>query len=195
MIQFGFELEGFYRNPVSFQIEPPPSTYPTDGFPGLVEARTSGAGNLRHQLYMLMMEQDRLRDVAWSKPEYRFSAKQLATIHERTNHKFGYKICNIYGKSPRDRGRLTLASFQINMSQMNRHICKDGTLYQHGELFDYAQIIRKLDKQFAKEIKQSNRQPGMYAIKGCRVEYRSLPNYVVIDYHPNQLEEMILNCL
>jgi hypothetical protein len=46
-------------------------------------------------------------------------------------------------------------------------------------MFDFRPIIERLDKEFAAELKMSNRQPGFYAVKDdCRVEYRSLPNFV-----------------
>ena len=52
-------------------------------------------------------------------------------------------------------------------------------------------IVKSLDEEFEKEIRESNRQPGMYAIKDdIRLEYRSLPNSVFdIDYQ-NLLERL-----
>ena len=46
-------------------------------------------------------------------------------------------------------------------------------------MFDFVQIIRKLDEAFKGEIKAAKRLPGFYEIKpDRRVEYRSLPNDV-----------------
>lgn len=44
---------------------------------------------------------------------------------------------------------------------------------------DVGKIVRALDKAFEDEIRKSRRQPGEYAIKGDRLEYRSLPNSAV----------------
>ena len=46
MYRYGFELEGFYRNPQTGQITAPTPAYHTDGFPGLVEFRTVGHSTL-----------------------------------------------------------------------------------------------------------------------------------------------------
>lgn len=52
----------------------------------------------------------------------------------------------------------------------------------YSELFDYVSLISKLDKAFEKEINETDRIKGVYAIKtgelGNRIEYRSLPNNV-----------------
>jgi hypothetical protein len=56
---------------------------------------------------------------------------------------------------------------------------------QYSELFDYVSIIRKLDTAFASAIKNTHRVAGVYTIKngtlGKRIEYRSLPNTVLLN--------------
>jgi hypothetical protein len=52
----------------------------------------------------------------------------------------------------------------------------------YSSLFNYVDLILKLDNAFSTEIKQSDRVEGVYAIKsgdlGDRIEYRSLPSTV-----------------
>ena len=49
-----------------------------------------------------------------------------------------------------------------------------------------ARIVKNLDKAFKEEIKEAARQPGEYAIKEHRLEYRSLPNTVM----PSKFEDI-----
>jgi hypothetical protein len=79
------------------------------------------------------------------------------------------------------------ASLQINVSQNQRrnyYYDKNGdsiTAYT-SDVFDFPAIIRLIDTEFAEEIKEAKRVPGIYAIKngrqGNRVELRSLPNNI-----------------
>lgn len=47
-------------------------------------------------------------------------------------------------------------------------------------MLDVGSIVRRLDEEFEKEIKASNRQKGFYCLKdnNTRLEYRSLPSSV-----------------
>lgn len=60
-----------------------------------------------------------------------------------------------------------------------------NTTKSYASLFNYMNPIFDLDQAFKKEIKDTNRVKGVYAIKegqlGDRIEYRSLPNNVDLD--------------
>lgn len=93
-------------------------------------------------------------------------------------------VQNIYGKTPRRLGNRTLASLQINVSNRlaKKYTDSKGNVFpdRYGAI-DVIPIVRGLDKEFSDEIKNSNRQPGMYAVKDdIRLEYRSLPNSVFL---------------
>ena len=188
--KFGFEIEGFYFPEGGITL--PPKGYPTDDFPGLVEARTIGGGDLREQIYLLHSVKDFLKDVSWTTYEHKFSPLEKAKIRARHYEKGGVVINNIYGKSPKDLGSRTLASFQINISLKTGKDKNDRDVYG---VFDFPDMIRAFDEEFKDEIKASGRQEGFYSIKeNCRFEYRSLPNFVgVID--PVALVTRIKKCL
>jgi hypothetical protein len=85
------------------------------------------------------------------------------------------------------------ASLQINISNnsklVNRYIDKRNNdqkfINNISEIFNYPKIIKMLDDKFVKQITESKRVKGVYAIKnglkGKRIEYRSLPNSVCFD--------------
>jgi hypothetical protein len=196
-LRFGFELEGFCSKGrgENTEIVIPPNTVPVDGFPGLIEARTTGGGSLSGQLATLVTELVRIQtelnrtdlyfEYGW--PSFKFSGEQMQFMRKtRRFDKRQVDIQNVYGKSPRRYGNKSLASFQINISN---HIgggyqttLKNDVKYdipnQYG-LLDIRGIVTALDKEFAQEIKDTDRQPGMFAIKDyVRLEYRSLPNFV-----------------
>jgi hypothetical protein len=175
---FGFEVEGFYT--VDNTVQLPPKDYPHDDFPGLVEARTEGGKDLKTQLYLLQAEKDSLVNVDWTKTEHIFTPQQKVVIRRRHYEKGGVSINNIYGKSPKELGARTLASFQINLSLNSGHVYDKREVRHHlTGLFDIVEIIRNFDEEFKVEIAFSKRQPGFYSIKDDkRLEYRSLPNFV-----------------
>lgn len=53
--------------------------------------------------------------------------------------------------------------------------------HYYSEMVNFPTIIRRLDKAFKEEIKQSRRVPGEYQLKSYGFEYRSLP--ANIDIH------------
>jgi hypothetical protein len=169
-IKFGLELEGFY-SPVTGTVSLPPLDYPQDGFPGLVEFRTKGADSFWGAVGTLYELRAKYPNVNNSLHEHTFTAQQLAQL--RKKYRFRKSTCdvqNIYGKKPRLARGKTLASLQISFSKHN----------YKGEpvLFDFVPFIKRLDQIFANELSYSKRQPGVYAVKDSRVEYRSLPNFV-----------------
>ena len=90
------------------------------------------------------------------------------------------------------------ASLQVNLSynkEFSYKVNELGTLpssfttatkyKEYSALFNYITPIAKLDKAFAKDIKEAKRVPGVYCFKdgqkGTRIEYRSLPNNINLD--------------
>lgn len=203
-LKFGFELEGFYQEGTAIGL--PPSDWPTDGFPGLVEVRNSG-GNELHTAYYDLLRRSRRYTEAFSSCfmntkafEHTFTPDQRRQLRKRDWAKERVSIENIYGRPPRALGNRTLASFQINFSDeyyVNHYdAAGKAKLVEEHRLFDYLPIIRRLDKEFERELKDSNRAPGWYAVKGPRVEYRSLPNFVFKDTFPeiDQLLKRLDSC-
>ena len=182
MLKFGFELEGFY-SPGGGLPQIPPKGYPVDGFPGLVELRNSGGGDMDVQYFDIARLLAKYPDIDITRHTWTFSPQERNELRGRTREpKSSEVIQNIYNKHPRALGSKTLASFQINISRLDKSEWWDDKgrfHYPEYGLFDYLPIIRALDIEFSDEIKASGRQPGMYCIKNFkRVEYRSLPNSV-----------------
>jgi hypothetical protein len=180
-MKFGFELEGFYRD--LGVIVPPPERYPTDGFPGLVEHRSTGAKSMEDAYFeVLRGVMDKPMDFRTF--EHTFTPAEKRLLRMRECRKDSLVIGNIYGKEPRALGNRTLASLQINFSYLIAagYTRNKVSVPERYGMFDFRPIIARLDKEFACELKASNRQPGFYAVKEhCRVEYRSLPNSVFTD--------------
>lgn len=186
MFRYGFELEAFYKPEDTIIL--PPAHLPVDGFPGLVEIRTEDHDTLEKAYFNLLKEASRIGlDKLSFVPEHTFSAEQKRELRRtRTICKDQVDVQSLYGKKPRDLKGKTLASFQINISNLrhdSRTISrsKDGVTIEFTEperfnLLDVPKIVRALDDVFALDIKLSKRQPGEYCIKGDRLEYRSAPN-------------------
>lgn len=176
----GFELEGFFVQDGVVSI--PPKDYPTDGFPGLVELRNSDGDSLPVAYAKLLVESFKYPGVDFSKHEFTFTPQQRAELRRRHAYKEQWDIQNIYGKYPRALGNRTIASLQVNISNQTRASYTDDKGIYHPavySLFDLPKVVRNLDEEFEKEIKEARRQPGEYAVKGeLRLEYRSLPNFV-----------------
>jgi hypothetical protein len=195
MFRYGFELEGFALG-TGTEIVIPPIGWPTDGFPGLVEIRTTGP-NLLEDAYFGILKglygiRDNICNLSIIHHEHKFSGKQVAEMRRtrRFDAKDQLDIRCIYNKEPRALNGRTLASFQINISNLINEEYKtnrvvDGKIEEQIRtpekygMLDVPNIVRRLDEAFKDDIKRSNRQPGFYAIKDTyRLEYRSLPNFV-----------------
>lgn len=191
--QFGFELEGFFE--IDGGVEIPPKDYPTDGFPGLVEFRSSGRKSINDAFAELVCLNLRHPGINFKLHEHVFTPKQRAELRRRHEQKTAWDIQNIYGRYPRPLGNRTIASLQINISNLLRasYTDKDGKFYSDNfGLFDIPKIIRALDEEFAEEIKEARRQPGEYAIKeNLRLEYRSLPNFVFSFTNPDKARRFL----
>lgn len=191
MLKFGFELEGFISGDDD-EILPPHQIndqLPLDGFPGLVELRSTGGKELIGAYTDIINEYIRLRlkysNTHFDKWEHTYPGDELAWMRAHCDFtKQRVSVHNIYGHKTRNVGKKTLASLQINISNeitpayeimVEDYVARK--ISPHYGLLDIPRIVRNLDKEFSSEIKASGRQPGMYAIKwGYRLEYRSLPN-------------------
>lgn len=186
MLKFGFELEGFYaegvNSDISLTILIPPKEYPTDGFPGLVEFRSSGGKSLNEAYAAIIIEMMKYKGVLTSIPDYTFTAKQRAELRRRHEVKSAWNVQNMYGQDPKLLGNRTIASLQINISNLLRPSYTDDKGVFHTEKFgllDIPRIVRALDEEFKSEIREAKRQMGEYCVKDdTRLEYRSLPNFV-----------------
>lgn len=190
-IKYGFELEGFYVDNDTGEVTIPHYSLPADGFPGLVEFRTTGGLDLFEAYGSITAEIEKTKvqshNVNTFIHEHKFTPEDMALLRKtRYFTKEIVDVQNVYGKKPRDNRGKTLASVQVNISNLSRYAQLVGqgkdkdrwVIPDQYNLLDIPQIIRNLDKAFEKEIKESGRQPGMYAIKnGYRLEYRSLPNF------------------
>ena len=182
--RYGFELEGFWTDGEG-KVVLPPAGLPTDGFPGLVEYRSSGGGDLEKQ-YLDVWNQYRKNPFDLSIDAYKFSTKEKQLIRRRGITKECDNVSNIYGRAPQDWRGYTRSSFQINISYeaYPESRDKEGRIIPaRYVLFDFVPIIKALDDVFGGDIKLTNRQPGCYSIKDqCRLEYRSLSS---MSFHPS----------
>lgn len=196
-LQFGVELECFYLDQFG-EVCVPPAHLPTDGFAGLVEFRTIGGQSLAAAMgdisTQIMQTQEACR-LAHHIDRHTFSGHELAVIRRRANvpAKSFDEIENIYGLAPKNLKGAAIASFQVSFSQPGgSHYTRntpDARLVQGYDVFDFVPYIRRLDKEFKAEISASGRQPGFYAVKGDRVEYRSLPSSVY-KYHTEAIDAL-----
>ena len=180
MFQYGFELEAFYHDGLGIAV--PPKTWPTDGYPGLVEFRTTGFADL-DQAYFNLLKEINKYDINFISlvSSHTFTKVQNKILRSRHSIKQAWDITNLYNKPPRNLGNKTIASFQINISNLIKIGYTDENKIRHPDIFgllDIPRIVRNLDKEFENQIKESGRQLGEYCIKGNRLEYRSLPNLV-----------------
>lgn len=199
MFKWGFELEGFFKEGEAVSL--PPTNYPTDGFAGIVEVRnTGGNSDIADAYYALFPLINRYPNVDYSITEHVFSGKERQLIRQRGVYKEPDLVSNLYNKEPKLLGNKTLASFQVNVSrQSTSYVGSDSSIKVTNNLmFDMPKFIRNMDEEFAKEIKDSGRQIGCYAVKdNCRLEYRSLPNSVFTTDLASSAEliKRIKNCL
>lgn len=190
-ILFGLELELFaavpQENPTEIVL--PPKGIPVDGFPGLVELRSTPRNNIFSAVGEISgwakYYEQRFGIALVPKHKHKFTPVQHRALRAgATYEKRQVDVRNIYGKSPRDLRGTTIASLQINISKRLTQEYRDrdkGTLVPatYG-IVDVNKAVRFLDSVFADAIKESGRQPGEYAIKdGVRLEYRSAPNYAI----------------
>lgn len=203
MKNFGIELEFFVKEVSTGNIIPAyKATTNLDGNPFVGELKTKIYSNIYELVYNLKSliheESDLLKLKGFEMvfdPIVKISKEEFISLRRDKKYINQKELelldeISIYNKSTGKvlPSNIYKASLQINISDND---CKD--IYIDGKskevntsnVFDFNKIIRMLDIQFKNEIKQTNRVPGVFAIKngilGNRVEYRSLPNNVDLD--------------
>jgi len=207
MMNFGLELEFFVSK--NGKIVPAHlATYNLDGNPLLGELRTDPKPTLAEAVFnmfmLLHLEKEKLKGKGYQLemiPEHKFSSSELKDFRAdsgamRLKNMESLKTFSIYPNG--STGKIlgvghVKASLQINLSENSvkrytycenvgsKLITKDAELHV-STLFDYAKYIKEYDALFEKEIKDTARVKGVFAIKdgvyGKRIEYRSLPNTI-----------------
>ena len=214
-LNYGIELEFFVKESKTDKIIPAyKATNNLDGNPVIGEIKTNIHNNiidcifeLKKLLYIqktslerqgfelciineITVDNDFLKNLR--QDQYYVNNKELEILKEFSiyNNKTG-KIL------PRNKYK---ASLQLNIScnksftitKYNKITIEDKSKYEesyedkkYSNVFNYVDIIKKLDNIFKQEITDSKRVKGVYAIKngelGDRVEYRSLPNTIALD--------------
>lgn len=209
MLKFGFEWEVFvFDSQSGWPILAAEHGYSHDGNNLLGEIRTVGGQALRDAIFDLKKNADifyhRLKPIHFVPEEAVNSIKTTAELKQYMrrlgSHKDPVIVQNLYGRKPRNSSAF-LASFQINISNVLResYKFKKQVIPAVYGLLDIPTIVRNFDKAFERHIKESNRQPGMYALKDLdtRLEYRSLPSSVFHEYRdkPFELESIIQSCV
>jgi hypothetical protein len=193
---YGIELEFFVKKD---NVIVPAHKYTNnlDGDPMIGELRTQVHSNITDCVFELkkLLFNEAL---ALEKKDCAISLDTIAKVDDETVRsmrtmdniiKEGLVTHSIYNKKldkilPRNTYK---ASLQINVSQNTTHYFhydKNGISVKStsSNVFNFPAIIRLIDTEFAEEIKEAKRVPGVYAIKngenGNRVELRSLPNNI-----------------
>lgn len=202
MFKYGFELECWLVTPapetVDYSYIPVSPIlfkdaigYDDNGY--LAEIRTYGAGKLAEQYGNILAGMSKIYQatkdtttlVCTSTKDVDLSTRTIKAVQACTHGNMTVKcfdagIQNIYSKTVAPAKFKT--SFQINISYEQRILISNEERVVNI-MFDFAPIIRKLDKTFTDDIKYHGRKPGCYRIKqgvnGMYVEYMSLPAQIV----------------
>jgi len=206
-MKIGLELEGFVIDTrvADEAIVIPPSYCPVDSCGSIIELRTQP----HEDAFLAFGELDKLvfelttklgkeqKKLSFDRGSYKFTPveKRAALAHSQAGKKDVHcVISNLYGKAQKDWGGKTYSSLQLNFSDscmetytiynsIGSTLVKQFKERINSKLFDFPQLIRKLDAEFDKYITDYKRQPGVYAIKdnGIRIEYRSLSSAAYLD--------------
>lgn len=183
MLTFGFEKEYFVKNRKEYVICP--KEIPMDECGFLAEARGDTHTDVVKAAYLLLAEEYKLAALA---QKHGVVLKDISTaelplqLQRDALRQFGkptYSVSrgNIYGIDYPVDDKVIRAGLHIHFSNDKTFDHKDGVFKYKGVL-NIPKLIQLLDKEFEKEIKDSNRLPGFYEMKPYGFEYRSLPNSV-----------------
>lgn len=202
MMIYGIELEMFYATGTSITI--PPKGFPLDGCGAIVELRSiphtdiySAAFDIKAQLRKFQDEGVLLFPTSiGGSNRHRFTLEEYRLAAKQSNKDVSVEVYNIYGKERRllPRG-LVSTSVQLNFSSRTvpSYVSDNVRIPDQYGLLDTLRIVKALDKEFEKEIKESGRVMGEYAIKdNVRLEYRSLPASV---FFLNDFEKRVSKAL
>jgi hypothetical protein len=186
MITFGLEREKFCL--IDGEVALVPYPLPHDNCGWLVEARGNPFSSPREAVFSLLAEEDRIKSlldqtkVSLSAEPVMTVGKSLRVAAQRKYSKGTIDYQNLYGHDKhRKRMSEALASTQITIRSTQTIYAATNTQKEVivGQVFDFPQVIRYLDKRFKAEIKAAKRNPGFYELKTQgMVEYRSLPNTI-----------------
>lgn len=211
-MNYGLELEFFVTDSKKEIIPAYKATTQLDGNPVIGELRTGVFPTLNQAVFdlkrLIYLEELKLQNRGFEMnffPQVDVDNTFIKNLRkEKKFHSLKESehtgIFSIYGKDntsvlPLKRFK---ASLQINISKNTECTCLEGYKRHFGELFNFIPVIRILDEFFIKEIEETKRKKGIYAIKsgtkGPRIEYRSLPNTVrllkLIDFENTKLNQL-----
>ena len=152
----------------------------------LAEARGSAENGIRDAVFSLKADIYRLQQEA-KKLSLTLIKEPLLDVRReeiiKSRRAFSKGVIsyqNMYGYGEHRNKNKKTAGIHISFTSPKSVYGVDGKLVSvENVMFDFIQIVRKLDAAFAAEIKSAGRFPGFYELKGDgRIEYRSLPNNV-----------------
>lgn len=215
MIKYGIEFEFFVKDKDTDKIVPAcKATNNLDGCPIIGELKTDIHNSLVDCVFdlkkLIFTEQQNLNEKGFSMeiiPMIKLDKEVLIDLRKNRNYIDNKNLEILDAKSIYNKGIGKIlprcvykSSLQINLSNnktfnyeiYNKIEIEDKIKWNkewkdktYSEIFDYVSIIFNLDNYFQKEIQDTNRVKGVYAIKdgdfGKRIEYRSLPNNISLD--------------
>lgn len=207
-MNYGIELEFFIRDDKGSIIPAYKLTNNVDGNPVIGELRTKVHDTIEDAVFeikkLLYLETVALKSKNFNltlEPKIKVTQDDVRALRKDKSYTNKKVIENLEEFSIYNKGQLGKvlptgeykASLQLNISD-NLTFYYNTYDTQNGEkvfrnatksisnAFNYVDIITKLDNAFKTEIKETDRVPGVYAIKdgtlGNRIEYRSLPNNI-----------------
>ena len=198
-MKYGLECEFFVAkkdvNPFYFVGGLDASLTPDEcGF--LAEARGQPHPSIREAVFSLMADIFRLEQAA---DKLGLQLVQLPNANvpdteilksRRQFSKGTLQFQNLYGHEGHRQKRKKTAGIHVSFTcpltfyydiidgpNPDEHREKTTKTFTYQPVWDFVQLFRAMDKAFATEIREAQRNPGFYEIKtDGRVEYRSLPN-------------------
>lgn len=214
-MKYGIEFEYFVADKDNIRVPAYLATNNLDGNPFLGEIKTRPLDSILDCIFelkkLIHVEQAALKAKGFKMdiiPVHQFTKQQLTDFRKNplAVNKKEVEVLEEFSIYPNGKlGKLlrtgeVKASLQINFSQhksfsypvFDRITVEDKYKYESKQkiqeyacLFNYVDIIRKLDSAYFDDIKRADRVIGVYAIKpgefGDRIEYRSLPNTINFD--------------
>lgn len=200
-LQIGLEQEFFVRNSNN-ELVIAPAELPHDGCGLLAEARglpffspEEAVFSLKADVYRLTNQALKMGYALINSPVEKIS-KQLRLKAGRAFAKEIVKHQNIYGfEDHRNADNEQTAGIHISFTNPTTVVHEHGSPSVVYGMFDWLSIFKKLDEEFAPEIKAAKRNRGFYELKSDgRIEYRSLPANVDLDKIIEVLKVIINEC-
>lgn len=181
-MKFGFEYEEFITDKDG-NIRLVPDDFPKDDCGWLIEYRGEPHDNPYEAVGALKAVMTRERShFKEAHPDLKLQGTELPFANvpralkleaRRHNTKGLDRFQNLYGRKPT---QTATAGLHLSITRERVIYVKSKNKGTYNALWDYAQFIRFMDKEYAKAIKATKRVPGFYELKDDgRFEYRSLP--------------------